>query len=454
MALHPIRHRAHRRHSGQHQSGLSLVRARIRAQQSRLQSADHGAPAIAPATMSRCCAPWCRRSTAKQTSASGEAAAAQACRRARRWTASPRRPLILAIDVACRSGSSRPAGWTFRAHSIRTTPSISSSPAARPGRPKGRRSPISTSSTMRATRRRPWRSPPRIVCAFRCRSIIASAWCWACSPAQRSAPAWSSPARVSMLRRRSRRWRATNARLCTASRRCSSPSSSMPNFANYDTSTLRTGIMAGAPCPIDTMRAVIDRMHMREVTIGYGMTETSPLSFQSRTDDPLDRRVSTVGRILPHVEVKIVDANGKVAPLGESGELCTRGYGVMRGYWDDPRTQRGGDRRGGLDAFGRSRDHRRAWLLHHRRAAQGHAHPRRREYLSARDRGVFAAAPEGAIRAGLRRSRSSSGRRSLRLHRAQAQPVGDRGGNSSHSAAARFRITRCRATFASCRNFP
>ena len=107
-------------------------------------------------------------------------------------------------------------------------------------------------------------------------------------------------------------------------------------FANYDTSTLRTGIMAGAPCPIDTMRAVIDRMHMREVTIGYGMTETSPLSFQSRTDDPIDRRVSTVGRILPHVEVKIVDANGKVARIGESGELCTRGYGVMRGYWDDP----------------------------------------------------------------------------------------------------------------------
>ena len=107
-------------------------------------------------------------------------------------------------------------------------------------------------------------------------------------------------------------------------------------FANYDTSTLRTGIMAGAPCPIDTMRAVIDRMHMREVTIGYGMTETSPLSFQSRTDDPIDRRVSTVGRILPHVEVKIVDANGKVARLSESGELCTRGYGVMRGYWDDP----------------------------------------------------------------------------------------------------------------------
>ena len=174
-----------------------------------------------------------------------------------------------------------------------------------------------------------------------------------------------------------------------------------PNFANYDTSTLRTGIMAGAPCPIDTMRAVIDRMHMREVTIGYGMTETSPLSFQSRTDDPIDRRVSTVGRILPHVEVKIVDANGKVARLGEFGRIVHAR--LRRHAWilGRSRTQCGGARRSGLDAFGRSRDHRRAWLLHYRRAAQGHAHPRWREYLSARDRGVFAAPPEGAIRAGL-----------------------------------------------------
>ena len=108
-----------------------------------------------------------------------------------------------------------------------------------------------------------------------------------------------------------------------------------PSFLNYDTSNLRTGIMAGAPCPIDTMRAVIERMHMREVTIGYGMTETGPLSFQSRTDDPIERRVATVGRIHPHVEVKIVDASGKVAPVGTSGELFTRGYGVMRGYWED-----------------------------------------------------------------------------------------------------------------------
>jgi fatty-acyl-CoA synthase len=109
-----------------------------------------------------------------------------------------------------------------------------------------------------------------------------------------------------------------------------------PNFSNYDTSSLRTGIMAGAPCPVDTMRQVIDRMQMREVTIGYGMTETSPLSFQSRADDPIERRVATVGRVLPHVEVKIVDRDGSVVRIGTSGELCTRGYVVMRGYWEDP----------------------------------------------------------------------------------------------------------------------
>jgi fatty-acyl-CoA synthase len=93
--------------------------------------------------------------------------------------------------------------------------------------------------------------------------------------------------------------------------------------------------MAGAPCPIETMRRVVQQMHMREVTIAYGMTETSPISFQSRVDDPFERRVSTVGRIHPHVEVKIVDDAGRIVPLGKSGELCTRGYCVMRGYWED-----------------------------------------------------------------------------------------------------------------------
>jgi len=106
-------------------------------------------------------------------------------------------------------------------------------------------------------------------------------------------------------------------------------------FARFDLSSLRTGIMAGAPCPIEVMRRVVDRMHMREVTIAYGMTETSPVSFQSAVDDPLERRVSTVGRVQPHLEVKIVDGEGRIVPRGQSGELCTRGYSVMLGYWDD-----------------------------------------------------------------------------------------------------------------------
>jgi fatty-acyl-CoA synthase len=110
---------------------------------------------------------------------------------------------------------------------------------------------------------------------------------------------------------------------------------SHPDFGRFDLGSLRTGVMAGSPCPIEVMKQVVARMHMPQVTIAYGMTETSPVSFQSATDDPLERRVSTVGRVQPHLEVKIVDAQGRVAPRGEPGELCTRGYSVMLGYWDD-----------------------------------------------------------------------------------------------------------------------
>jgi fatty-acyl-CoA synthase len=109
-----------------------------------------------------------------------------------------------------------------------------------------------------------------------------------------------------------------------------------PEFSRFDLSSLRTGIMAGAPCPVEIMRRVIDKMNMRDVTIAYGMTETSPVSFQSAPDDSIERRVSTVGRVLPHLEVKIVDERGEIVPRGERGELCTRGYSVMLGYWDDP----------------------------------------------------------------------------------------------------------------------
>jgi fatty-acyl-CoA synthase len=107
------------------------------------------------------------------------------------------------------------------------------------------------------------------------------------------------------------------------------------DFAAHDLSSLRTGIMAGAPCPIELMQRVMDDMHMTEVTIGYGMTETGPLSTLTLPDDPVELRVGTVGRPLPHTEIKIVDDDGRIVPCGEPGELCTRGYCVMRGYWGD-----------------------------------------------------------------------------------------------------------------------
>jgi fatty-acyl-CoA synthase len=108
-----------------------------------------------------------------------------------------------------------------------------------------------------------------------------------------------------------------------------------PDFSTFDLSSLRTGIMAGSPCPIEVMKKVVSLMHMGQVTIAYGMTETSPVSFQSGVEDPLEKRVSTVGRIHPHVEVKAVGADGVTAAVGAPGELCTRGYSVMKGYWDD-----------------------------------------------------------------------------------------------------------------------
>jgi fatty-acyl-CoA synthase len=112
---------------------------------------------------------------------------------------------------------------------------------------------------------------------------------------------------------------------------------SLPGFASYDLTSLRTGCMAGSPCPVEVMKRVIIEMHMDEVTICYGMTETSPVSTQTRKDDSLDRRTSTVGRVHPHVEVMVVDPETSLpVPCGEPGELCTRGYSVMIGYWDAP----------------------------------------------------------------------------------------------------------------------
>ncbi len=110
-----------------------------------------------------------------------------------------------------------------------------------------------------------------------------------------------------------------------------------PNFSNYDFSSLRTGIMAGSPCPIDTMKQVLTKMNMTEVTVCYGMTETSPVSTQSDCNDPIQKRVSTVGKVHPHIEIKIINPeNGHIVAYGEKGEICTRGYSVMSGYWDMP----------------------------------------------------------------------------------------------------------------------
>jgi fatty-acyl-CoA synthase len=113
-----------------------------------------------------------------------------------------------------------------------------------------------------------------------------------------------------------------------------------PEFANFDLSSLRTGIMAGSPCPIETMKRVVADMHMSEVTIAFGMTETSPVSFQSSTTEPLERRVASVGRIQPHLEAKVVDSAGETVPVGQSGEIWVRGYSVMRGYWGDEQRTR------------------------------------------------------------------------------------------------------------------
>ena len=115
----------------------------------------------------------------------------------------------------------------------------------------------------------------------------------------------------------------------------------LEDFRSYDLSSIRTGIMAGSPCPVEVMKRVVSEMHMAEVTICYGMTETSPVSTQTRADDDIERRVATVGRVHPHIEVKVVDAMTHLTvPRGTAGELCTRGYSVMLGYWDDPERTR------------------------------------------------------------------------------------------------------------------
>ena len=176
---------------------------------------------------------------------------------------------------------------------------------------------------------------------------------------------------------------------------------SHPRFDEFDLSSLRTGIMAGSPCPIEVMKQVIDRMHMDEVTICYGMTETSPVSTQTAAGDSLEKRTQTVGRVHPHLEVKLDRPRHRRAPCerGEPGELLTRGYRVMAGYWNDPERTAEAVDAARLDAHRRPGDDGRGRLPEHRRPLEGHGHPRRREHLPARGRGGAAHAP-GRARGG------------------------------------------------------
>ena len=203
-----------------------------------------------------------------------------------------------------------------------------------------------------------------------------------------------SRARPSTRWRCCARSRRSAARCSTACPPCSSPSSTIRSSRASTSRRFSTGTMAGSPCPIEVMRRVIGEMHMEEVTIAYGMTETSPVSFQSATDDPIERRVSTVGRVHPHVEVKVVNQDGRVVPSGVTAELLTRGYSVMRGYWNDEDKTRESHRRRGLDAHRRPGHHRRRRLLQHRWPHQGHGHPRRpRTSIRARSRNSSTATP-------------------------------------------------------------
>ena len=185
-----------------------------------------------------------------------------------------------------------------------------------------------------------------------------------------------------------------------------------PSFRQRDTSSLRTGIMAGSPCPIELMKRVVHEMGAREITIAYGQTETSPLITMTSTDDPIEKRVGTVGRPFPGIEVKIVDPlSGEELADGRSGELCCRGHDVMLGYYQHAGGHGPSDRRRGLAThrgFGPAAAGR---LLPHHRADQGNDHPRGRKHRPPRDRGVALPTSEGGTGVGRRRARSEVRRR-------------------------------------------
>ena len=201
-----------------------------------------------------------------------------------------------------------------------------------------------------------------------------------------------------------------------------------PDFAKFDLTSLRTGIMAGSPCPIEVMKRVISEMHCTEITIAYGQTESSPVITQTRTDDAIELRVATVGRALPDVEVKIVDIEtGATLPPGKQGELCTRGYLVMKGYYKMPEeTAKAIDADGWLHTGDLAIMDENGYCKITGRH-QGHDHPRRREHLSARDRGIPLHPPQGLRRAGLRRAGPEVRRAGHGSHHPEKRGGDDRG---------------------------
>ena len=195
-----------------------------------------------------------------------------------------------------------------------------------------------------------------------------------------------------------------------------------PSLAKRDLKSLRTGIMAGSPCPIETMRAVVNTMGCREITIGYGQTEASPIITQTRTDDPIELRVETVGRPLPDVEVKIASpGDGHALPDNQQGELCARGHVVMLGYYNNPEATRDAIDPRRLAAHRRSGRPPALRLLQNHRPHQRHGHPRRREHLPARNRGIPVHALRRRTSRRGRHPRPQIRRRTLRLDQAQAR---------------------------------
>ena len=202
-----------------------------------------------------------------------------------------------------------------------------------------------------------------------------------------------------------------------------------PNFSKYNLKTLRTGIMAGSPCPIDVMKEVNTRMNMSEIVIVYGQTETAPGVTMTTTKDPVERRVTTVGRAFPHTELKIIDpASGKIVPTGEIGEICARGYCVMKCYYNNPAATACNARQGPLEPYRRPRYHGQGGLLQDRRPVEGHGDPGRREHLPAGDRGI-PAPPREDRRCVRGRSAGHQVRRgTLRMGEDEGGPDHDRAG--------------------------